>query len=120
MQSEHAARIEKVRLICKRRGLTQAHIASELGVSQSQISRVLKGNAVKATRLSRAICLYVEKFEFGGVTPALVQANEELMNALTSTWDGSEVHAKALSTVIRSLCVLRPYREPQSTEGAQI
>lgn len=106
-QSELIARTEKVGHICKMRGITQAQIAAELGASQSQISRILKGQGVKTSRLAEEVCLYVEKFE-GGVTAESVRSNDELVNALTLTWDGSATHARALSAVIRSLSALGP------------
>jgi transcriptional regulator with XRE-family HTH domain len=102
-----AARLEKARSICKLRGLTQSQIAGDLGASQSQMSRILKGQGQHYSRLQEAVCLYVEKFE-GGVTPASVRSNEDLVGALAQTWDGSQSHAKALAAVIRSLAVLGP------------
>ena len=99
-QPDLKGRTERARLICKARGVTQAQIAVDLGVSQSQVSRILKGQGVKASRLAEEVFLYVEKFEFG-VTADAVRGNEELVDALTATWDGSATHAKALSSVIR-------------------
>jgi transcriptional regulator with XRE-family HTH domain len=92
--------------ICRRRGITQAQIADALGASQSQVSRILSGRSVRQSRLLEEVCLYVEHFDVG-VTVDAVRHNEELLEALRVTWDGSAVHAKALSTVIRSLAVLR-------------
>lgn len=99
------ARTERVRHICKLRGITQAQIAADLDASQSQISRILKGEGLRATRLAEAVCLYVEKYE-GGVTSDSVRSNDELVEALTYTWDGTAAHARSLSLVIRSLAVL--------------
>ena len=106
-QPDLASRIERAKRICKARSVTQAQIASDLNVSQSQVSRILKGKGVKASRLAEEVLLYVEKFEFG-VTADSVRGNDELVNALTVTWDGSATHAKALSSVIRSLSALGP------------
>ncbi len=99
------ARTERVRHICKLRGITQAQIAADLDASQSQISRILKGEGLRASRLAEAVCLYVEKYE-GGVTADSVRNNDELVDALTFTWDGTAAHARSLSLVIRSLAVL--------------
>jgi transcriptional regulator with XRE-family HTH domain len=101
------ARTERARHICKMRGVTQAQIAADLGASQSQVSRILKGQGTKASRLAEEVCLYVEKYE-GGVTTDSVRNNDDLVNALTATWDGSATHARALSAVIRSLSALGP------------
>lgn len=101
------ARAERAQQICKVHGITQAQIAADLGASQSQVSRILKGKGLHASRLSEEVCLYVEKF-VGGVTTESVRSNDELMHALTVTWDGSAKHARALSAVIRSLSALGP------------
>jgi transcriptional regulator with XRE-family HTH domain len=118
-KSELIARTERVRQICKMRGITQAQIAADLGASQSQVSRILKGQGVKASRLAEEVCLYVEKFE-GGVTAESVRGNDELVNALTVTWDGSATHARALSAVIRSLSALGPIHVYASSIGETV
>lgn len=99
------SRVERARHICKLHGITQAQIAAELGASQPQISRILQGQGQKATRLVEEVCLYAERYA-GGVTTDSVKANDELIDALAMTWDGSAKHAKALSSVIRSLSAL--------------
>lgn len=105
--AELKARTERARHICKLNGITQLQIAAHLGVSQSQVSRILKGEGLKATRLAEEVCLYVEK-QAGGVTADSVRSNEDLVSALAMTWDGSASHARALSAVIRSLSALGP------------
>ncbi|MBI1887778.1 MAG: hypothetical protein HYS19_05325 [Nitrosomonadales bacterium] len=90
---------------CRLHGITQAEIAEAVGASQPQVSRILKAQGLRASRLFEEVCLYVERLD-GGVTADAVRANEELIGALKMTWDGSASHAKALSTVIRSLAVL--------------
>lgn len=92
--------------ICRQRGITQAQIATAVGASQPQVSRILGGRGQRPSRLLEEVCLYIERFA-GGVTADAVRENEELVDAIRSTWDGSSAHAKALSTVIRSLVVLR-------------
>ncbi len=114
---ELKARLERARHICKMHGITQTQIAADLAASQSQVSRILKGQGQKASRLVEEVCLYVEKFE-GGVTAESVRRNDELVNALTVTWDGSATHARALSAVIRSLSALGPlHSKPQAKGG---
>lgn len=111
-QTELSARAERARHICKMRGITQEQIAADLGVSQSQVSRIFKGQGKRASRLAEEVCLYVERRE-GGVTPDSVRSNDDLVNALTVTWDGSAMHARALSAVIRSLAAFGPiYGKP--------
>ena len=106
-KSERRARVLRAAEIFRKNGITQDEIASVVGASQPQISRVLQGNGLRATKLSEEICLYAERLEGGGLTAEAVRANEDLIEALRVTWDGSAGHAKALSTVIRSLVVLR-------------
>jgi len=92
--------------ICRERGITQAQIAESIGASQSQVSRILAGQGVRQSRLAEEVCLYVERYSIG-VTLEAVQRNSELVEAIQAAWDGSAAHARALSTVIRSLAVLR-------------
>ena len=100
------ARTIRAAEICKERGITQAQIAEAVGASQSQVSRILAGQSARKSRLQEEVCLYVERFAVG-VTADAVRSNAELVEALQTAWDGSASHAKALSTVIRSLAVLR-------------
>jgi transcriptional regulator with XRE-family HTH domain len=92
--------------ICRERGVTQAQIAAAVGASQSQVSRILAGRGARQSRLLEEVCLYVERFSVG-VTTDSVRDNTELVEAIQAAWDGSASHARALSTVIRSLAVLR-------------
>lgn len=119
IQPELKARTEHARHICKMRGVTQAQIAADLGASQSQVSRILKGQGLKASRLAEEVCLYVEKFE-GGVTADSVRSNDDLVSALTVTWDGSATHARALSAVIRSLSALGPIHSKTHTAEEKV
>lgn len=104
---EADARAVRARHTCEARGITQQQIAADLGASQSQVSRILSGRGLRASRLAEEVCLYVERTE-GGVTAESVRANDELVNALAVTWNGSAAHARALSAVIRSLSALGP------------
>jgi transcriptional regulator with XRE-family HTH domain len=107
LETASLARLLNAREACRQRGISQAQIASAVGASQSQVSRILNGLGLRRSRLLEDVCLYVERFEVG-VTADAVRGNEELVDALRSAWDGSAGHAKALSTVIRSLSALRP------------
>lgn len=112
------ANIVRARALCAsqaadRLGLSQTEIAAALGASQSQVSRILSGRTMRRSRLMEEVCLYVERADVGVTAEAIAQ-NEELIEALRATWDGSATHARALSTVIRSLSVLRtsPCKSP--------
>lgn len=107
IESEIRARAANARRICSVHGIAQADIAAHVGASQSQVSRILKGEGVRASRLFEEVCLFVERFE-SGVSADSVRSNRELIEALQATWDGSASHAKALAAVIRSLAILKP------------
>lgn len=104
-KSDQTARALRAAQICRERHITQMQVADAVGASQSQVSRILQGKGLRQSRLLEEVCLYVER-QIGGVTHDAVRANEDLVSALAVTWDGSAIHAKALSTVIRSLSVL--------------
>ena len=99
------ARALRAAEISRRCGITQGEIAEAIGASQSQVSRILNGLGLRETRLHEEVCLFVERFE-AGVTGEDVRKNDELVDAVRMAWDGSASHAKALSTVIRSLAAL--------------
>ena len=106
-KAERKARILRAADIFRRHGVTQDEVGAVVGASQPQVSRVLQGTLVRATKLSEEICLYAERLEDGGVTLEAVRSNDDLIEALRVTWDGSSVHARALASVIRSLAVLK-------------
>lgn len=115
-----AARAIRAAEVSRERGITQARIADAVGASQSQVSRILSGQSVRQSRLLEEICLYVERFSVG-VTADAVRSNAELVEAVQAAWDGSASHAKALSTVIRSLAALRKGAgsDPPDAAGGQ-
>lgn len=100
------SRVLRAATIFRERGISQMEVAEIVGASQPQISRILKGTGIRATKLVEEICLYAERLE-GGVTADAVCSSQELISALAETWDGSARHAKALAVVIRSLRMLR-------------
>lgn len=93
--------------ICRHKGISQSQIAAAVGASQPQVSRILAGRGQRQSRLFEEVCLYVERFDVGVSTDA-VRANEELIEALSSIWDGTAMHARAIACVIRSLAALKP------------
>ena len=89
--------------------LTQAAVARAVDSSQGQVSRVLAGKSGQRSKLLIQLSKYVE-VKKKGVTARLVEGNHELIEALSSTWDGSPKHAQALALIIRSLGTLNPPR----------
>lgn len=101
----HHSRALAAQQMAKRLRLSQQQIADAVGASQSQVSRVLRGQGVRDSRLFLAVCIYVE-MQSVGVTKDAVLENTELIEALTTTWNGTLAHAQALAAVIRSLGAL--------------
>lgn len=99
--------ITAVARVAKMQKVTQYAIAKAIGVSQSQVSRVLAGSSNKRSKLTDKICNYVNN-STKLVSIESVRHNEELMSALAATWDGTPRNSLALATVIRSLRVLAP------------
>jgi hypothetical protein len=93
--------------------ITQQEISSSTGISQSQISRILAGQTKKTSKSYRALCVYVFSKQTK-VTVERVKNNPELVQALAAVWDGSDRHAKALASVIRSLASLSNHLTPSS------
>lgn len=106
LEASLAARLQRAAHISKSLDLGQQRIADALGASQSQVSRILSGRPVRWSRLAEDVCLYVERQSDGGVSTDAVRANDDLIGAIQAVWNGSASHARALSTVIRSLAVL--------------
>ena len=98
-KAERRARILRAAEIFRRHGVTQEEVGGVVGASQPQVSRVLQGNLSRATKLSEEICLYAERLEDGGVTSEEVRSNDDLIEALRVTWDGSSAHTRALASV---------------------
>ncbi|MHB8386205.1 hypothetical protein [Metallibacterium sp.] len=115
---ELQARLLRVAETCRRHNIGQMQIAAAVGASQSQVSRIIGGRGQRLTRLTEEVCLYVERLASGGVTVDAVRQNDQLIESLRETWDGSSAHAHALSAVIRSLAALGAVRgqSPASSE----
>ncbi len=99
------ARALRASKICKSIGLTQKQLALAIGASQPQVSRILKGRGLRASRIFDEVCIYAEN-KIKKTSADAIISNSELMGALQETWDGTATHAKALAAVIRSLRLL--------------
>lgn len=95
-------------------GLNQSEIATAVGVSQSQVSRIFSGKSRRRSKNFEKICIYAYESlgkSQGNAKPS-ASTNQDLMTALDAVWDGSDQHAKALATVIHSLGGLEFRKEP--------
>lgn len=96
-------------------GISQQWLSKKLKTSQSQVSRVLSGRTSASSKLARDLCFYVNQ-SVHFLDKSSIAANDDLMNALAETWDGTPAHARALAVVIRSLGMLHP--QPTRGDGA--
>lgn len=99
-------------------GITQTDLAMATGASQPQVSRILRGQLSRRSRLFEEISVYVRSAS-PGVSPGAVRRNEELINALAIAWDGTSQHAMALAAVIRSLGALQKASPPASIQKSR-
>jgi len=101
------AELNGIRSLAKTHGLSQSHISKETGVSQSQVSRILSGSCKRRSNAVDAVCSFVRS-SVPGVANRDVRRCKPLINAISAVWDGSQAHADALGSVIRSLGALAP------------
>lgn len=89
-------------------GFTQEKLAEMLGVSQSQVSRILSGQFKRRSKLFDDLCkiAYQSTGAAEGAQPGASAQQADLISALDAVWDGTDSHAKALAVVIRSLSAL--------------
>lgn len=97
-------------------GLSQEQIASAVGASQSQVSRVLSGSGKRRTKLFERVCKYVHSQARPAATLPAAK-HPALSAALADVWDGTEEHAQALALVIRSLGVFQRTPKPVRSGG---
>jgi transcriptional regulator with XRE-family HTH domain len=102
-------------------GLSQQDIASALGASQSQVSRILSGKSTRRSRLFDEICIYAydAQRQHQSQKKPLADSCPTLLDAIDAIWDGTERHAKALAVVIRSLGSLSQHEPPQGGKRHQ-
>jgi transcriptional regulator with XRE-family HTH domain len=91
-------------------GFTQQTLAEMLGVSQSQVSRILSGQFKRRSKLFDELCkiAYESTGAAEGAQPGASAQQADLIAALDAVWDGTDSHARALAVVIRSLSALVP------------
>lgn len=101
------AELSGIRHLVITHGLSQSLISRETGISQSQVSRILSGSSKRRSTAVDAVCTFVRS-SVPGVAPGDVRKCTPLINAISAVWDGSQAHADALGSVIRSLGALAP------------
>ncbi|WP_082814529.1 helix-turn-helix domain-containing protein [Collimonas fungivorans] len=106
-KTDPQARAFRAALVFKSKSITQADVASAIHASQSQVSRILNGRGLRQSRVFEELCIYAENMAKKTSVDS-TRANQELVEALAETWDGTAAHSKALAAVIRSLALLAP------------
>jgi transcriptional regulator with XRE-family HTH domain len=87
-------------------GLSQMSLAQRAGVSQSTVSRALKGLPLRYGRArSKLISYAVSDLKSEKITDGA----EQIVDAFQRIWDGSEAHAAAVVKVIEALEGLHPW-----------
>lgn len=105
MKSSRQLQANRLRSAISDAGLTQMAAAKALDISQSQISRLLSGKGKRQSNAYRRLCIYVSRLE--SASRGLGAGRVALERAIEEAWDGTDDHAEALATVIRSLKALR-------------
>ena len=100
----------------KKARIRQDDISKALGVSQSQVSRVLSGEVKGRSKLLQKICIYVNN-KVCSVKPKAVADEIRFINAITEVWDGSDQQADAICKIIRSLGSLCVQQRDISKKG---
>ena len=85
--------------------VSQLEIAAATGIDQSQVSRILNGEFRRSSKNVQKLCLYANSLLGISEKPSPA-TNQVLMLAIGDVWDGTDKHAMALATVIRSLSSL--------------
>ncbi len=101
--------IALLRILMAREQLNQSELSGLAGVSQSTISRALKGIPERRGKARARLFIYVRKAlahqsrDAAGMT-AVIEAFENI-------WDGSDVHASAVARVIDAMDGLLPKKD---------
>lgn len=86
-----------------RKGIcTQQEIQAATGVHQSQVSRILAGQAKRLSKNVELLCKYAEGLAKADRS-STSKISEELCNKVLELWDGSAAHAQALDGVLDAL-----------------
>lgn len=92
---------KRLRDFREEKGWTEETFASKADISQSHVSKILRGNFKLTSKNVRKLCQYA-KLDVD-LTKGNPADNPDLMDALDEVWDGTPRRAKALARVIRSL-----------------
>lgn len=95
------ALLQRVKYAVDVLGLSQKQLETATGVHQSQISRMLSGNAKRVSKNLVKVSEYLENLH--GDYANKSEIPRVLKDAIQFSWDGTPEHADALARVIISL-----------------
>jgi len=90
----------------KSRHLSQAIVAKAAKISQSTVSRALKGHFERQGKAKARLFIYMQQESRADVLRG--KGKDKVVNAFQSIWDGSEEHASAIAKIINASKGLRP------------
>jgi transcriptional regulator with XRE-family HTH domain len=102
MQDEAA----QIRAYMTKNALDQGTLASEAGVSQATVSRVLAGLPARRGRAFLRLMAHVGR-QGEGTEPS-VAGKKRVARAFERIWDGTDAHATAVARIIEDLAGLTP------------
>jgi transcriptional regulator with XRE-family HTH domain len=97
---------EQLRLFMRERHLSQTVVANEAKISQSTVSRALKGTLEREGPAKAKLFTYMQQVT--GTEVLRGKGKERVVKAFESIWDGSEEHATAIAKIINASKELRP------------
>lgn len=88
---------------------TQQEVSEHSGVHQSQISRFVAGDFMRASPKLKAVCSYLDISLNSPSNKKSVKNNKILMTSLQRAWDGSDKHAIIISRLLDSVADSQGY-----------
>jgi transcriptional regulator with XRE-family HTH domain len=98
---EHAL-LRRLAAAVRNQQITQLQIASATGVHQSQVSRILSGDAKRLTPNVKALCKYASK-RLSGREADSTASGLAVTAAAMRLWDGTTEHAEVLVSVLNAM-----------------
>lgn len=98
-----AARLQE---LMDRQFLTQTTLADLVGVSQSSVSRALRREPLRRGRARVLLVSYIQQAPTSHQEP--MPGGDQVLNAFSRIWDGTEAHAAAIAKIIDATKGLGP------------
>lgn len=102
MDQDTSQLLESLAIRLRDGACTQQQIQVATGVHQSQVSRILSGQAKRLSKNVERLCKYAEGLAKDDRASTSKDA-ERLCNNILEIWDGSAAHAQAIDEVLAAL-----------------